>query len=881
MQKVRGLPIPSLPHTAALAFMLCLGILMAPLNRALAAVEQVAPGGGGRMPQILLSPNTGTVPNTDPALNYEDIVLVANDMGVVFRSTDSGETFTQIDTPTNKDNLHHLQMNNGADVSYAKPWAWTLSTSSKPTPIIFAGGRFGFYKSIDQGQNWEKIPIDGRSTNDPGPYYVAFNPKDTTRGITVFYNAALKTSTIYATYDTGDTWAILSDADNMTLTGHVKGVFFDEAAEQPMTFFLATAHNVYRHFYFYDNDLHSGSFQWKTVEEGLPLNLTSPDLINPSIRHLSGISRSGAFIAYLTYNRTSEADPPFYQLVRSGSEPYTWAWQSVGTDTWQIAEDGTLQKVTNGLPRTRQGDIPFSFYDYIDISKSKPWTAYVTYEGGLAGGLPGSTSGSDGGIFKTVDGGKTWSEVLFIHKDHKYFNVYDDNNKENHSWLSENSWIWCQKAETVFVSPTDPDANTVFTSSTGLFKSTDGGAHWSSRAALNLQTVPYYNNLKMATPKEGIPVLAVRDYFIAPGDNRRHHFLSTSDFSLFHSSNWGNTWILEPIKMNNVYRVATDPAGITDPAGTNGRLWAVGGGVHGLPGLKGLEDAYSSTTTQATYAYTTDYFGTTLNSYTSKITGSNGTTPLNATTVDIFIADKSYDESSPQPVETWYIAALGRDGGVYKSMDTDHKIWSLIDPDFWTSQVSTGKTRNRNVIRVGKILGTDTLFALTTACGVFAEIFDCTKGRGLYFLVDGHWILQQDFKYATDIEFLDKDTYYVSEWSLDKNQRGGVWEHKPGTPWTKTFKGFGVSNITLEPQQPQQSRKLYLSVTDVNAQEEKNSAGIRNFKVYIMTVPSNDQSISDFWEDDKFTGLSPMRVQFNGNTIFYTTLGDGVIKVTH
>jgi hypothetical protein len=48
-----------------------------------------------------------------------------------------------------------------------------------------------------------------------------------------------------------------------------------------------------------------------------------------------------------------------------------------------------------------------------------------------------------------------------------------------------------------------------------------------------------------------------------------------------------------------------------------------------------------------------------------------------------------------------------------------------------------------------------------------------------------------------------------------------------------------------------------------------------------MAVPSNDQSITYIWEDPKFTGLAPMKVQFNGNTIYYTTSGDGVIKATY
>jgi hypothetical protein len=830
MRKIRGRPISSLPHTTALIFILCLGILIMPFDRALADVtsEQIAPGGGGRMPQILLSPNAGD----------EGIVLVANDMGMVFRSEDSGATFTQINF-NSSDQLHHLQMRNsdGSDLSFAKPWAWTRPTSSEPTAMIFAGGKYGFYKSSDKGNNWTKI---GGFTE--GPYYIAFSRRDYTRGIAVVHNNSTNDNTIYVTYDTGDHWYELPTADSPNLPGYVKGVFFDHTAAQPMTFFLATEHNVYKHYY--DSD----SFHWINFEAGLPTNL--------SIRHLSGISRSdGTFVAYLTYNRANDTDAAFYKL----SNTTGYLWQSMGT---------TVTTGYPGLPlQPKWPDSILPFYDYIGISESDPNTVYITYEGGLSNAPNwGENDGGDGGIFKTTDGGQTWHEVIFIKSNHKHFNVYNIATGA-YSWLSEDNWIWCQKADTVFVLPTNPDI--VYASHSGVLKSIDGGNYWNSLAAKNLQDVlpiqltPPTPSLydvtgKKATPKGGIPVLAVQDYFIAPGENQRHHFLSNGDFSFFHSTDWGNTWIKESIGISaNVYRVATDTPG-TPTLGTPGHLWAVGGGVHGLPRLDSL-GLLASSTVKAIGASTTDYFATYQPFEPKKPDGSS----LNAAIVDIFIDNV---DSTGNPRETWYIAALGRDGGVYESTNQGTN-WSLVDAHFWTTEtevktivngetVTYWKTVNKNVIRVGRTPD-GRLFALTTNGAGFWGSFKADQG--LYFLNSGHWTLQKKFNYATNIVFVNQDTYYVSEWSVKDLQgniyRGGVWEHKTGIDstdlWTKIFDVFGVSNISLTPLKD----KLYLSIMD-------NSIGVDHYEV----IPPDPDNPNIQPSTIQTPYLSPNNMKFIGLT---------------
>jgi hypothetical protein len=885
MRKVRGRPISSLLHTVALVFILCLGILVVPL----ASSEQIAPGGGGEMPLILLSPNPGD----------EGIVLVSNDMGIVFRSEDSGTNFTQITSfqVDSNENIHHLQLTNGSaehSLSYAKPWAWTrpLLNTQYDTPRIFAGGRYGFYKSLDKGKNWTKIT--NGYTESEGPYYVAFSRSHYQFGIAVAEaNDSTSTapkSVIYVTDDMGNNWTKIS----YSITegdGHVKGIFFDHADTNPLTFFYATQHNVYRGSY----NINNNTYVQAKVETGLPLPVdpNNTEKLSITIRHLRGESRTnGRLTAYLTYDRTSSADAAFYRLTRlESSDPANISLE------WN--------QVRSGLPLDKKVNSEkfYPFYDQLDISESDLDIAYVTYEGGQTGGAPESSDGGDGGIFKTTDGGNSWQEVLFIHKAHQKFNVYDGTDKTDstkHSWLSESNWIWCQKAKTVFISPTDPDSKTIYTNNGGLFRSTNGGDRWSSLAALNLEAVTYAPfQEKMATPTKvggvpaGIPVLAVKDYFIAPQDNKRHHFLSNGDFGFFHSTNWGSSWIRESIGINgNIYRVAADQNQ------TAGRLWAVGGGVHGLPRIKGLQEAYDKSNStpplQATGAYTTDYFKTST-LFQPKKPGPDGTPiPLNAVIVDIFI-------DGIAPNETWYIAALGLDGGVYKSTDQG-TTWSLINPNnFWTSRnylEDNGaiiyctpentdvkcKSVNRNVIRVGKIPGTDTLFALTTRGAEFQKEF--TDEHGLYFLENNTWSKSSYFKYATDIEFRDQNTAYVSGWSQDKDHRGGVWEGLKNSSgswsWIKIFDAFGVSNITLTPQKD----KLYLSVMDEYAGEELNTGTnsyrcgtqsyneVQNFGVYIMSVPYSGLMC----KDTKFDGFAPMKIQFNEYSTFYTTFGDGVIK---
>ncbi|MGE4131864.1 MAG: WD40/YVTN/BNR-like repeat-containing protein [Bdellovibrionales bacterium] len=814
----------------------CLVILFNNATSGAQAVTQVAPGGGGSIPHILLSPN----------VEDKDIVLAANNMGVVFRSIDGGLNYSQIDEKNLRQLINGYQGAKlggyrGAKFSCARPWAWTRPNSANRLPVIFAGSQIGFFKSEDKGVTWLKIAGFER-----GPSFIAFNPTDSSRGAAVFDKTG--GVDIYITYNSGKTWFPLEVPTD--LLGEPRGLFFDALAKQPMNFIVATDRSVYNY------GIIDGTSKWIALT-GLPDTTTNP------IKSVAGASHGGRLIAYLTYLRTDQNQPAFYTL---DSTQDRYGWRPVNS---------------TGLALSSPSGLDLPFYDFVSVSESNPAVAYVAYDGGKRIGDPLESEGGDGGVFKTTDFGKTWQESFFLHHKHKKFNVFDSF-PQIHSWLSESSWIWAQKPDSVFISPVDE--NLVVLANAGTFTSKDGGAHWNSSSAPNLKN-------GVATPRGGIPVLHVSDYAIAPaapGEPRRHHYLANSDFGVFHSLDGGNSWIRHDFKKfpGNVNRYTFDD---TAP----GRVWAAGGGAHNLPFLEGLK-VQAINTYAARFAYSEDHFQSS-RIFEPKVNGKS----INASITEVFVDKK------PDGTEDWYLAALGREGGVYRG-NKDAESWTLIDGQFWTQvhQVNSGGksisgTRNRNVFRIGRLPSPDNrLFMLTTSgAGFWDQYVRFPGSQGLFVLnSQGSWELIKDFNYASDIEFLDEDKIYVSEMGSGSSQ-GAVWECKSGAQclhsdnWTKLFDAMGVAGISIRRSSTSAAKnRLYISLMTWGILPE--SAGslshlvptpsdikFENNQVYIMTIPSDSNGKSYIWKDQKFPGVSPLKIRFLDKLIFYPTSGDGVFRV--
>lgn len=146
-------------------------------------------------------------------------------------------------------------------------------------------------------------------------------------------------------------------------------------------------------------------------------------------------------------------------LVVLPSDPNhnTWLAGSVGGGIWKTTNGGTTW-----TEKTK--DLPNIAFSSIAIAESSP---DILYAGSGEGGLGGVDLVSGNGLFKSVDGGETWSQVASTTDNFNFHNI-----------------------NRVIVDPNDEDILLICTSNTadyesGIYKSVDGGASWSNTYLIN------------------------------------------------------------------------------------------------------------------------------------------------------------------------------------------------------------------------------------------------------------------------------------------------------------------------------------------------------------------------------------------------------------
>lgn len=755
------------------------------------SVVQVAPGGGGRMPGIAISPHD------------RNRILVATDMGTLFHSKDRGLSFQQIsslqfgfinmrypDRSIKNTQRHHIH-----------PIVWHTHIKKR----VFLTGAKGLFYSDNNGQNWSLI---GNPNWLSGPYIMNFSlHKKGRKGIAIFDTYANKKSVqeIYYTHNQGLDWAVNGRVTSLIKNQMVTGHIFDHAAGLHQEI-LATQDKV-----LYKKNWADSS--WKALMAGLPANAP--------IKLLSGYSKpNGDRSVYLITKAFKHSGVTRERMYRLKGNPLSnsFLWEDI-TDELGLSKTAILGRV--------------------EVNASNTRTAYVSYDDGKKYGQPPQgplASSKHGGVLKTENAGNRWEEVFFSHRNQYSFNT-------DRSWLNEELWIWAQKPDNVVSDPNDEDF--VLLSSSGLYRSVNGGKDWLNAAA---KPINRWGN----TVRGGIPVMSVWDYY----DFKNHHIMASTDFPLWSSHNAGYGWRKSNghAVLQNIYSVAkaydSSVSAINDTV-----LFGVGGSRHDIPTWNFSKGLSSKDT--GSIVVSKDYFKT------------YETVPLGNLPKGV-IRDIHIDQIDGDSYDI-YVAVFGQ--GVYVS---ENKGFSWYPLNYGLSKY------NKNILDIGRTQKGE-LYALVT---IRNRGNSYSRGN-LYFWQnkDGHmqWVSKIGGKsntllYPTSVEFVPghKNLIYATSWTspTDKtkpNKKGGLWKSMDyGRSWSKVAKiQAGASSVTVD---PQNTNKIHVSVFDTNISPELVSDH-DNFGLFTTRDGGST------WSKEDLPIVAPMKLRIYGRHRYLTTFGNGVLKL--
>jgi len=290
-------------------------------------------------------------------LQNTNIVYAGSDVGGFYISYDQGETWEI--------------RNKGLNDYYVQ----CIAPHPYNSDIIIIGTRGGIFKSTDAGKTW-KWKRMGFPPPSPSKYsapinslaYDPQNPSIIYAGIGYLRRGKYGQGKIYKSINEGEDWRLCTPPGTL----HPEAIVGDLKVAIDGSYILAiTNKGIYR-----SSDK---GVSWRKVNKGLP--------------HLycfkADISRSNPLICYVTLKTTAKGKKPWnggvYKSINGG---FTWSLHS------------------NTLPRRVrkkiQTDKFSSMYKKIAIHPKNSDIIYV-----------GADSWVTNGLYKTINGGKTWNQVLY------------------------------------------------------------------------------------------------------------------------------------------------------------------------------------------------------------------------------------------------------------------------------------------------------------------------------------------------------------------------------------------------------------------------------------------------------------------------------------
>ena len=304
-------------------------------------------------------------------------------------------------------------------------WVECIVPHPRDPNVIYLGCESGMHKSSDRGRTWQWLrngfPSKRRYSWSAPIGALAIDPRspDTLyAGIGRPRRYSFGKGTLYKTTDAGASWTPANQAGSLPEDAWITDLLIHP--QDGTHLYLVCQHGVYQS--------RDAGVTWQRTIAGLP---------HSHVRRI-GLCPQQPKVMYLTL-RSTPGKPPWQGGVYRSSD---------GGAHWSPCVEGLKQHVGRpGRPAPLTSN-----YDRIAVHPTDPNTAYVGGDAWVAAT-----------IYKTTDGGQTWSDVV---------RRRDDVNIDM-GWIT----MWGPSVKCLAMSPLDPNV-LYFGTSGHVFRTTDGAKTW-------------------------------------------------------------------------------------------------------------------------------------------------------------------------------------------------------------------------------------------------------------------------------------------------------------------------------------------------------------------------------------------------------------------
>ena len=302
---------------------------------------------------------SGWVTNTDalPSLGINDVLvdpLNSNVMYVASGDGDHADTYS-VGVLKSIDGGITWNITGLSSTTIQARLVYKLLMNPYDHNMIFAGASNGIFKSIDAGVTWVRVSASG-TIHD-----IEFRPGSST----VMY--AVSSNTFLKSMDTGNTWT--SIFGGLPSPSGVNRLAIAVSPAAPGYVYLLASDNANSGFYGLYRSTNSGT--------SFVLRSSSPELLGWDVNG-GGNGGQGWYTLSLAVNPIDQ-----YEVVVGGVN----TWKSMdGGDTWSIIGHWT-----------GASGVPYVHADVHDLTYKPDGSALF--------------AGTDGGVFKTTDGGLSWTDI--------------------------------------------------------------------------------------------------------------------------------------------------------------------------------------------------------------------------------------------------------------------------------------------------------------------------------------------------------------------------------------------------------------------------------------------------------------------------------------
>jgi photosystem II stability/assembly factor-like uncharacterized protein len=343
----------------------------------------------------------------------------------------------------------------------------------------------GVFKTTDRGLTWHEanFALPSFAVADPliqGYYALRISPSDPNRIYLGLYDHG-----VFRSDDGGDTWRPASGADGRMRNAAIADLLIDP--NEPDRVWVGTEEGIWR-----SDD---GGVQWQaepvraSTNDVRTLVMAADGTVYAGTRGYGVLQRTAATDWEVAHSQPRESGPywpewdrPLYQFTSilfhpddpdvmwMGTFPMGMFKSTDGGETWVeknigFGNDGVLYLVThpsdpdliyagtyNGVSRSTDGGETWELFNtgiplehWVYHLGFDPSNAAVMYAATRNGSNRGSgVAGDRGGVFKSIDGGETWFEIMDdLDRDQEFFAVFVDPNNTNVLFLeTQHQGIW-------------------------------------------------------------------------------------------------------------------------------------------------------------------------------------------------------------------------------------------------------------------------------------------------------------------------------------------------------------------------------------------------------------------------------------------------------